>query len=301
MITFLAPPFKKENIPENVPRFKTIQRNDIRDRRYPNTWYIQVQIPSIEGTVNTKDYEITFGGSFAIRIGRARPHFNTHSHSPVINQAVFDQLSSSEAIQHFWYPTGAATVEDQTCTPLKLVDVSQRNVAIPLESYLSARKSTDELSTKIYTRVYIVYMYGRWGDFETIPPTRWIIRSRFVLRYIQQPVTTMMKKEGGREREREKKEKKRGERKKIALGRLLCQWRREISPRYPCLTTWSRVINTLLDSFLHARHSKSFLRCLWPRMASTSRRGKRWIRILLEEIEDSGIKIIEFWKVLLIS
>lgn len=42
----------------------------------------------------------------------------------------------------------------------KLVDVSQRNVAIPLENYLSARKSTDELSTKIYTRIYI-YIYSR--------------------------------------------------------------------------------------------------------------------------------------------
>ena len=106
----------------------------------------------------------------------------------------------------------------------------------------------------------------------------------------------MVKKERERGREREKKEKKRGERereKKIALGRLLCQWRREISPRYPCLTTWSRVINTLLDSFLHARHSKSFVRCLWPRTASTSKREKRWIRILFEERTDLGIKIIE--------
>lgn len=112
--------------------------------------------------MNTKDYEITFGGSFAIRIGRARPHFNTHSHSPVINQAVFEQLSSSEAIQHFWYPTGTGTVRIKRA---HLVDVSQpTNVAIPpLENYLSARKSTDELSTKIYTRVYT---YTRTRDEE---------------------------------------------------------------------------------------------------------------------------------------
>lgn len=73
---------------------------------------------------------------------------------------MFDQLTSSEAIQHLWYPTGTGTERGSNVHTSKLVDVSQRNVAIPLENYLSARKSTDELSTKIYTRIYI-YIYSR--------------------------------------------------------------------------------------------------------------------------------------------